>query len=213
MINIIDPVVCVLERLKESFYVSNETRELYKQWKLVKASTNDEKKQGIRNGIDKVLLPLYEQHKKDILEKDFSWLTAGSIPFTDTVDIATEYLKVIDSDSDSISIPATNALLFLFYGVMSAEEQELVNKKHKKAKKKAVAKVDAPNTNTTNNLEELMKQYQADFVEAEQDPSKQEQVLAKMFKDSSGVMASTVTGIMKGIGFDPSKMAKQAKRK
>jgi hypothetical protein len=88
-------------------------------------SSNTKKKDSIESDLRTLVLGIYERHRDDIIEKDFSFMRNKMFVYED-LDISEMYLNVLDT-SDALAITkSANMMLELFYHVATDADKDMI---------------------------------------------------------------------------------------
>lgn len=227
MENLIESLICLLQKLNITDKNASKCKELVRKYRPLLVTTNEQKQQEACKHIKDSFLKIYNEHKSDIIDKDFTFLQENTFIF-DNVDMGTLYLNVVDMDDTDKLEAVSNELLFIFYQISPDEDRKMIDEKHRKKKEKEKAKgelesenvterskkknktKDTPQPNNTPNIakkmETILSKHKHKLKKAEKDPNAIPEVLADFFKENSGDMAGMLTDMLKGMGLDPSKM-------
>ena len=203
-----ESLICVSARLRDTSKNVDACSELSRIYKPVQVSKNDEKKKKMESAIYEVVKPLYDRYRKDILDRDFSFLEKDSI-VVNGVDIGLLYINTLSEGIDSRIRDVTSELLYFFFHVMDDEDKSNIRSRYKKKK----AKKAKDNTNIVEGMQDIMSKHKDVLVKGEGDPNATMEVLTSIFKDNSADVAKMATSILENIGISPQTLNKMEKKK
>lgn len=206
MSKLLECFVCLLSRLRDTPENVSAYELVCEEYKPVLLSSNDEGKATLSKKIERSVVPVYEQYRKEILNRDFSFLKQGVLVVGE-IDVGYLYRNTLRSDNDTVLKKVTSELLFLFHCVMNEEDKILVETKFKKPKKEKKSRTEA-----AVDMEHMLSKNKDSLKKLEKDPNAIGDVMGDILKNNSADLSKIATGLLSGMGLDPSKLAKQAKK-
>jgi hypothetical protein len=209
MSKLLECFVCLISRLRDTPENLTACQEASRVYKPILLSSDDEKKTEISERIGSSITPVFEQYRKDIMNRNFSFL-GENVLIIDQIDVGSLYQNTLMSDNDTNIKKVTSELLFLFHSIMSEEDKALVESKFKKPKKAKKAKSE-----TALDMDKMLSKNKDDLKKLENDanPDAIGDVMGNILKNNSGDLGKMATNILGTMGLDPSKLSGKGKRK
>jgi hypothetical protein len=197
--SILESVIIVAKRLSATKANEQACDAITKKYRPL-INCGPRKRDKVEQAIKEHLTTLYQEHKDDIMDRDFSFINDGtSMMFGDT-DISTLVQEVFSHGSDKAIKDMVNELLFLFCFVMDDSDCDTVYERF--GKRKDVAPAPSGSMDPTKFVQKMMTKNKDLIKRAESDPKARNEVITQFLQNSTGDLVDMLSGILQKSGID-----------
>ena len=191
-------LISKLDFVQGNVEICSKLKAIYRSTLL---GSNFNKKDSVGLRIKESLEPVYNKHREDILQKDFTFVAEHGLTIDSHSEYQQLYINTFSSDDETSILLAQNELLYLFYLVAPDNDRDTINEKYSRkkepdapttAKAAATAAAKSIPSNMVKNLATILKEHQHELKAAEKDPSKVPDVINGIFTKNSKDMSVLV---------------------